>query len=251
MHFPSRTITLLLFLFLPAFAFAQNGKKKKEQYSACIHSADSAFALKDYAHAKEKYQLAAGLNPKEEYPKTKMAECDQKIPAQNAEYRRLVHQADSCFDLQNWESAKTFYLQAMSVKPSEAYAREQSKTCNYNIVARNAMAQNYARAVKTGDSCFAIKSWACAKAQYEAALAIKPGEQYPKTQLAACDKNMSTAVSAEQYAMLIDDADRRFDAEDYRGAKVKYEDALLLKPNDAYVLKRIALCEEKINAQPK
>jgi hypothetical protein len=246
---PARFLLGILLLLLPSLAFSQSGKKKKELYQQYIKTADSAFALKDYARAKEQYLLASGMKPKEEYPKSRVTECEQKAAVQNAEYRRLVKLADSCFDKKSWEPAKTYYLQAVTVKPTESYAREQAKTCNYNIVARNAMAQNYTKCIRTADSCFASRSWACAKAQYEAALAIKPGEKYPTERLAACNKNMSTAVSAEQYAMLIDEADRKFDAEDYRGAKVKYQDALAVRPNDPYPAKRIALCEEKL--QPK
>ena len=239
-------LSLLLLLFLPFLLPAQSAKKKKALYQSHLQAADSAFDGKDYVRAKSEYQQAAEMKPKETYPQERITECDKRAAVQNVEYKKLVHRGDSCFEQKNWDAAKTFYLQASSVKPAESYARDQAKTCNYNMVARNAMAQNYARAVKTADSCFAIKSWSCAKAQYETALSIRPNEAYPKAQLAICDQKMSNAVNAEQYAMMIEDADRRFDAGDYRGAKVKYQDALAAKPDDAYATKRIALCDEKL-----
>lgn len=237
---------LILLLLTAPVLNAQSKKEKKQLYRNYIAAADSAFAKKDYQTARLNYEKASALNSKEEHPKNRITECDRLIPVQNAEYKKLVRRADSCFEIKAWDCAKDFYLKAVSVKPTEPYARDQAKTCNYNIVAKNAMEQNYKNAVRLGDSCFAIKSWACARTNYQSALNIRPEEKYPADRLKLCDEKMKKEVVSERYAIVIADADSRFDAGNYSYAKTLYEEALSIKPDSLYAAERIKLCNEKL-----
>lgn len=241
-----RFLLPLLFLLFSVSLSAQGKKQKKQLYQSYVQQADSAFGQKDYAKAKEQYTLALSMKTDDEYSKGKISECEQRATVQTAEYRRLVKQADSCFDKKNWDAAKVLYLQAVAVKPSEPYARDQSKTCNYNILARNAIAQKYTQAIRLGDSCFAIKSWSCAKTNYQSALNIRPAETYPVAQIKICDSKISSAAKQEQYAISIADADAKFDAGNFSYAKSLYEQALSVKPDSQYAQERIKLCEEKM-----
>jgi tetratricopeptide (TPR) repeat protein len=225
-------------------------KKDKELYAEYIASADSAFNIKNYSFAKEKYKQAVALKPKEQYPAGRITECDKLIVSQQAEYKALIRKADSCFEKREFATAKTFYLQANTVKPTEQYASDQAKNCNYQIVAKKAMETRYTDAIRRGDSCFAAKSWACAKANYQAACTTKPEEQYPKDQIGACDRQIATAVSKERYDILLGDADRQYDAGNFARAKELYAEALTFNPGAKYAIDRIKLCEEKI-AAPK
>lgn len=236
----------LLFILFSVSVPAQSGKQKKILYESYLQQADSAFVQKDYAKAKEQYKLALGLKPKEEFLKSKISECDQRAAVQSVEYRKLVKQADSCFEKKKWEAAKNLYLQATAVKPTEPYARDQAKTCNYNILAANAIAQKYSESIRLGDSCFANKSWSCAKANYQAALNTRPGEKYPAERIKTCDTKINTVVNNEQYAIYISDADAKFDGGNFSYAKMLYELALGAKPDSQYAQERIKLCEAKM-----
>ncbi len=232
---------------IPVLSFSQN-KKQKQEYTKYIATADSAFEAKNYSLAKDKYQLATAIKPNEKHPTSRLLECDKLALVQNQEYKKLVHSGDSCFEKKNWITAKTFYLRANSVKPSESYASDQAKNCNYQIVAKNAMEARYSECIRTGDSCYAARSWSCAKANYEAAQRTKPEESYPKTKIAECDKKIVVAVDKERYAITISDADVQFDAGNYFVAKRMYTEALSFNPAATYPVTRIALCDEKLNA---
>lgn len=242
-----RFLPLLFLLVLPFTLSAQN-KKDKQRYAEYIVSADSAFDAKNYSFAKEKYKLASAIKPKEQYPLTRISECEKLFATQLAEYKKWIRQADSCFERQDYITAKTFYLRANSVKPSEQYATDQAKNCNYQIVAKKAMEERYAEAVRMGDSCFNSKSWACAKANYEAASRTKPEQQYPKDRIAECEKKITPAVNKERYDIVIADADKQYDAGNYARAKELYQEALVFNPGAKYALDRVKLCDEKINA---
>lgn len=244
-----RYFVLLAFMLLPFIGEAQS-KKQKKQYASYIVSADSAFAVKNYIVAKEKYKLASAIKPKEQHPLSRITECDKLYIIQTAEYKKILHRADSCFEKQNWAAAKTLYLQANAVKPSESYASDQAKNCNYQIVAKNAMEERYNESIRTGDSCFTAKSWACAKANYEAASRTKPEQQYPKERIALCTQKMVVAVDKERYDIAIADADMQFDAGNYFAAKRLYTEALTFNPAATYPVQRIAVCDAKLS-EPK
>ena len=57
----------------------ENEKNIAMKYQILIASADSLFAAKEYAFAKASYFDATALNPKEQYPKDKVFECESLI----------------------------------------------------------------------------------------------------------------------------------------------------------------------------
>jgi tetratricopeptide (TPR) repeat protein len=240
-----RLLPLLLILLLPGLMSGQN-KKQKKLYAAYVVSGDSAFDAKNYTFAKDKYKLAAGIKPNESYPTKRIEMCDKLVITQGVEYKKYVLLGDSCAEKQDWQNAKMYYLKASAAKPHEQYASAQAKNCNYRIVSEVALDDLYEEQLQRGDSCFNAKSWACAKANYEAASRTKPEEQYPKDRAIECGKKMTPAVTDERYQLMITDADAQYAGGNYLRAKQLYEEALTIKPGAKYALERIALCEQKI-----
>lgn len=242
-----RSLSLLLLLTLPFFAIGQN-KKQKKLYAAYIASADSAFTAKNYSFAKQKYKLASEIKPNESYSTSRMELCDKMAITQGVEYKKYILLADSCFLKEDWANAKMYYLKASAAKPQEQYASDQAKNCNYHIVSGVALNDLYEEQLLRGDSCFNAKSWACAKANYEAASRTKPEEQYPKDRVVECNKKITPAVNDERYQLTIADADAQYAGGNYLRAKQLYQEALTFKPGAKYALDRIVLCDQNINA---
>lgn len=245
-----RTLILLLLVFCASAVNAQSKKQKKE-YALLIVSADSAFKLKNYPFARDKYVKAAAIKSKEQYPNDRIAECEKLIVTQNAEYRKIILIADSCYEKKNWGEAKKYYMQALSIKPFDQYASDQSKNCNFAIVAAAALESRYHETLSKADSCYRIKSWSCAKANYEAASKMKPDQDYPVRKIKECESKMTVVVDQERYAISISEADRQFDAGNFVAAKRNYEEALNFNPGATYAKQRIELCNQKITEQPK
>lgn len=243
-----RKLIILILLIVSVPAIAQS-KKQRKQYDQLITSADSAFNLKNYTFAKDKYKKASSVLTKEQYPKERLSECDKRINTQTAEYKKIIHLADSCFDKENWSAAKNYYLQAVNVKPHDQYANDQSKNCNFKIVAAAALEARYQETLKRADSCYKIKSWSCAKANYDAALKMKPEETYPAKKSEECANMMVPGTTQVRYNLLIEQADQQFDSGSYVAAKNKYEEALAIKPDSNYAKERIELCNKKIAEQ--
>jgi len=106
----------------------------------------------------------------------------------------------------------------------------------------------YDSLIKIADKAFKTKTYDAAREGYNAALAVKPNEQYPKDQLAAIDKALADAASAAdaakkaamekakqaKYDSLVKIGDNMFKAKTYDKAKNAYNGALAVKPNEQY-----------------
>ncbi len=230
-----------------------------QKYKDLIAQADQKFNSKDYAGAKSTYQQALGIKPAEQYPKDQIAKCDKAVAdaanaaANEQKYKDLITQADQKFAAKDWAGAKGVYTQALAIKSAEQYPKDQIAKCDKAIADEaNAAAneQKYKDLIAQADQKFAAKDWAGAKGVYTQALAIKSAEQYPKDQIAKCDKaiadDANAAANEKKYQDLIKDADQKFAAKDWAGSKGVYTQALALKSAEQYPKDQIAKCDKAI-----
>jgi hypothetical protein len=218
---------------------------KEKAYTDAIAAADAKFTAKDYAGAKTKYSEASGLKPAEQYPKDKIKACDDALAAAGLEkqYADLIKSADAKFNLKAYADAKTIYQQASALKTAEQYPKDKIKACDDALGAAAIDAQ-YKDLVKQADAKFTAKDYAGAKAVYQQASDVKPTEQYPKDKMKACDDALGNAAVDAQYKDLIKQADEKFTAKDYAGAKTVYTQAGALKTAEVYPPQRIKACDD-------
>lgn len=190
-------------------------KELNDKFNAAIAKGDKALAAKDYAGAKSGYTEASGLKPAEEYPKTKLAEIEKML-------------AD---------------LAAKDAAEKDKLAKEKELNDKYNA------------AVAKADKALAAKTYDAAKSGYNEALGLKPSEQYPKDKLAAIDKILADLASKDaaekekqakekelndKYNAAVAKADQALAAKTYDAAKAGYNEALGLKPAEAYPKTKLA-----------
>ncbi len=260
------------------------------KYLAAIKKGDDAFATKTYVNARGAYSEALGIKPNEQYPKDKIAaidkllgdeaaakakaEGDAKAKAElEAKYLTAIKKGDDAFAAKTWATARTGYNEALGIKPTEAYPKNQlaaiekavaDEKANMDAAAKaKAEAElnaKYAAAIKKGDDAFAAKTWSTARTGYNEALGIKPAEAYPKNQLAAIEKaiadekaNLDAAGKAKaeaelnaKYAAAIKKGDDGFAAKTWQGAKSAYNEALGYKPTEKYPKDQIALIDKAL-----
>ena len=99
-------------------------------------------------------------------------------------------------------------------------------------------------AVTTADKLLSSKSYAEAKTQYTAALAIKPGEAYPGTKIAEIIRILEEIARQkaldDQYSGMLAAGEKLFTAKSWVEAKAQYQKALTLKPAEILPKQRIA-----------
>jgi len=227
-------------------------KSLEEQYTGTIANADKLLAAKTYDQARSEYQKASALKPSEAYPKTKIQEIDKalaevaRLKKLDGDYLAAIKKGDSLLTLNQYAQAKAPFTLASALKPDEAYPKEKLAAINTalaDLAKQQALDKQYLAAVAAADKLLAAKSWSEAKAQYTAALAIKPGEAYPGTKIAEIDKVLEEIAKQKaldsEYAGLIASGEKLFASKSWEQAKPEYQKALALKPAEILPKKRI------------
>ncbi len=245
-----------------------------KQYAAVINTADRLLAELQYEEARNKYQDALGIKPREAYPQDKIIEIDRKMAAiaqQDADYQSAIARADKFFKAANYSEAKSDYSNAGKLKPKAAYPPEMIAKIDSILSAQDRLAREaaaaeaarlatvraeknkkYAALIVRADALFSQKDYQNSRAAYQEALEIKADESYPQERSIEIDRILKDiadkqAVQEEldrKYATLIMQADRYFSTKDYSRAKESYQQADMLKPAKAYPKEKVAEIDE-------
>ncbi|MEI6884945.1 MAG: hypothetical protein WCO02_10695 [Bacteroidota bacterium] len=229
-------------------------KALDSEYAALIASGEKLFKAKTWEPAKAEYQKALALKPSEVLPQKRIASIDSIGGAEIARLKKLdddytaaVKKGDSLLGKTEYAMAKTSFTEALAFKPAESYPKEKLTIINAalaDLSKQQAIDKQYLAAVTSGDKLLAAKSFPEAKAQYNAALTIKPGEAYPKTKIADIDKTLEDIAKQKaldaDYTALIASGEKLYKAKTWEQAKSEYQKALAIKPAENLPQKRIA-----------
>lgn len=242
------------------------GKSKNEQYQKLITDADGLMAAKDYSTAKTKYQSASEIKTEEKYPKDKIKEIDLLLAelakkegenkAKEEQYQKTIKEADALLAAKDYTNSKSKYQSSLTIKPSEKYPKDKIAEIDgilADLAKKDAESKNknqqYADLIVTADAAFKAKNYEPAKTSYNAALAIKAEEKYPKDKIKEIDQILSdlakkkaeeeaTTVAEKQknekYQAFIDLADKGMQNINYDIAKTNYNQALTIKSTEKY-----------------
>lgn len=236
----------------------------EKQYKDLISKADNSFTQKDYTSARSSYSNASSLKSAEQYPKTKIAEIDKLMAEGNkqkeldAKYQVAIAKADASFASKDYTGARGGYTEASAVKPAEAYPKTKIAEIDKLLVdlskqkSAGEKEQQYKDAIAKADKLFGTKDYSNSKSAYIEALAVKPAEQYPKTRIAEIDKLLAESGKQNElntrYQTAIEKGDNGFNGKDYATAKAGYNEALAVKPSEAYPKSRLAEIEKLLSA---
>ncbi len=219
-------------------------------YAETIAQADKLFEEENWTEAKSSYQNALTIKPEESYPQAQIAAIDLKIKELadvDAAYAETIAQADKLFEEENWTEAKTFYQNALTIKPEESYPQTQIAAIELKIKELANGDAAYAESIAQADKLFKEENWTEAKTSYQNALTIKAEESYPQTQITAIDLKIKELANADAaYAETIAQADKLFEEENWTEAKSSYQNALTIKPEESYPQTQIAAIDLKI-----
>ncbi|NOY95748.1 MAG: hypothetical protein GXO81_05115 [Chlorobi bacterium] len=257
-----------------------------EQYNKIIAEADTDFKNKQYQDARKKYSNALIIIPKDVYAVSRIAEIDNIIESMAAaererkriqqDYMLAISQADEAFDLGQYTKANNFYTLALTLKPSEAYPAERIEEIK-QILERQKTDEKYRNTLIAAYSLYQMKNYTDSRKEYVKALAIKPNEVYPKSQISKIDKilleqervrliaqqqaTQSIAKQQEEvpvaqvetisrkqyvnsemqqaYDEYIKSADMAFDMKEYNVARFYYREALGIIPDEPHPTGRL------------
>jgi tetratricopeptide (TPR) repeat protein len=238
--------------------------KQDAEYKRIIKLADGYFTESKLTEALAEYQNALKIKPEEEYPKNQVKEIQSQLAAREQNYNSAIAKADKAFDASDWVNAKTGYTEALSVKPTETYPANRLKEVNQKIADANlAAASNsasnkaYNEAMESAEKAFKDNQFSTAKMQFQVALSIKPDEKLPAQRIKEIDvlidqRNKERLASAqreidEKYRQALSVADNSYRDKTYTIAKLQYQQASLIKPEESYPKTQMALMDKLMN----
>ncbi len=104
----------------------------KLKYKELLTSAEEAYARKDYGVSRTLYNQAIQLNPSDDQSAIKLIEIDNIIATsnlarQNENFNNLIKQADQAYNEKQYSVARSYYNQALNMKPNDDYSKNQLK----------------------------------------------------------------------------------------------------------------------------
>ena len=238
--------------------------KQDAEYKRIIKLADGYFTDYKLTEALAEYQNALKIKTEEEYPKNQIREIQSQLAAREQSYNSAIAKADKAFDTSDWVNAKTGYTEALSVKPNETYPANRLKEVNQRIADANlAAASNsatnkaYNEAIESAEKAFKDDQLTSAKMQFQVAQSIKPDEKLPAQRIKEIDvlidqRNKERLANAqreidEKYRQAISVADNSYRDKTYNIAKLQYQQASLIKPDESYPKTQMALMVKLMN----
>jgi tetratricopeptide (TPR) repeat protein len=198
---------------------------------------------------------------KSESPETETAKVETPIVKNTSidsaeindiKYAGLVTKANSAFSSNNFNDALKYYTAALALKPDDIYLNSQveiiQKKMNEARIAedmrrKDSSFQSY---INAGDKLLNDKSNNAAKIAYQEALKLKPDNAIALQRLQSVDQNIvADSLKAQQqkkedlYVKYLSLGDTAMIKKSYEPAKVAYEQALQIKPDDAAAKERL------------
>ena len=104
-------------------------EKKQIEYLNSINLADKHFDNEDYTAARFFYRKALDYNKEATYPQEQLEKIesffDPDYIAKMVAYNKAIYKADRAFDYRELKLAKSFYEEALLIKPKDKHATEQ------------------------------------------------------------------------------------------------------------------------------
>lgn len=233
------------------------------QYEHLIAEADKLFADDNPREAKAQYLEALSIFEDRTYPREQINKIDELLAEREAElemqsrYEQFILLADQLFEQQQWELAKTNYLEASAIFPDEIHPSEQINQIDEKLAELDMLAEleeSYNEQLAIADQQFDSNLLEDAKQSYSEALKIKPDEIYPTERIERIDQMIAELNAAEEKASriaeLLNQAENFMTDTRYDEAETKLNEVLLLEPGqqDALaVLAEIVSIREEIN----
>ena len=245
----------------------------QKAYEDAVAEGDREFRREGWDAAIAAYNTAKQAKADETYPDEQLAKIDsivstrERLAREEAEaeaarlaaiqaekdknYNDAITRADELFSAENYEESRNEYRAALDIKPDESYPHQRideiDKVVRELAAAKAALKEldrKYANLIMQADRFFSANSYTTSKENYTEALALKPEETYPKDKIAEIDRILEQQAIDEKYRSVIVVADGHFRTQSYDDARLQYEIALGVKPDEKYPKEQI----QKIDA---
>ena len=235
--------------------------ESKRKYDAIIVEADRLYKQGHYELAINKYKEAQVLGAISDYPKNRIDEITmvmadaQKAKEIDKNYNKQILLGTRLKQQENYVEARKAFVAASGLKPAESVPSQQIDEIDSMLLAMEQKAvidAKYKMKMKTADSLFDLKDFESAKIAYQDAVKLKPKETEPKKQITKIETitfNLEREANQRKaYDAAITEADNFYDNKRYEEAKINYQKALSVKPDEKYPTEQIRVINQTLKA---
>ena len=236
------------------FAYNDILKEKKQlaKMEQLLKEGDDLVNLLKFENAREKYEAAKQVLPKNKKPKEKLEELNQRIEnlkneKADKQYSELMKRAEIKVSSESYDDAKTLFAEAQKIKPKEKDPSKRIKDID-NLLKEIAQTKaEYDQTIIVANGLLAAKEYEQAKISYEKASSLLPLENLPKEKIEEI-KGILKQIQKdnEAYNKLISQADDFFGKEEFDKAISDYEKALKIKPIEAKPKEQIKKANQRL-----
>jgi len=213
-----------------------------------VEEAERYLLIKDYATALEHYEKALSIFPDNKDVASKIKKIRPEAESQK-KYNEIVQAADEMYINKDLINARLKYGDAIKIRPEDSYPKDMISRIEEQLaLQRKDVDKSYKNAIASADSLFNLKEYNPAKGAYSMALAFKPNEAYPASQIKEIENliNEQRKAFEADYSNKIAKADELYAAAQYQQAKELYEMALTIKPDDEYPKQKLADIDQQL-----
>ncbi|WP_346860518.1 hypothetical protein [uncultured Draconibacterium sp.] len=250
----------------------------QKAYEEAVAEGDLEFRKEGWDAAIAAYNTAKQAKSDEIYPDEQLAKIDSirterarlaqeaaaaeaaRLAAIQAEkdknYADAIARADNFFEAKEYDNSRNEYRAALDVKPEEAYPQQRIDEIDGILrelaaaqAAQDALDKSYANLIQQADRMFNSQNYNPAKVNYQKALELKAEENYPKERIVEIDQILQQQADNERYRNIIVAADGYFRTQKYDDARLQYELALGVKPEEEYPRSQIMKIDEIRNQE--
>lgn len=235
-------------------------KERNKLYDLAMIAAKEYEQNKQYEQAIIKYGEAMQINPSQKSVIQKLINAAQEklqlMAKQDLEYQRIIKLANDNYTASKLDVALDQYQNALKIKPNEEYPKNQITEIQAILTSKE---QNYLSAIQKADQAFDISDWQNAKSGYTEALAIKPNEIYPVNRLKEVNQKIAEAnltaknkeAEDKAYNEAINKAEKAFNEDQLSSARIQFQVAQSLKPDEKLPAERIKAIDDLIDQRNK
>ena len=240
---------------------AKNGDKLRKDYEKLMLEGDDRMAGTKFEEAMTKYKGAMNLFPSDKPAKDKFDEAERKynefLASKNndAQYNQLIKEADALFKNKDWENAKDKYNDAVAMRNSENYPKNQIIEIDKKLLELE-NERKFKEIVARADQEFNSENFETCINSYQEALLLKSNDVYSKKQIDAAKLAMQAIANDKskqeeierRYKALLASADDLFAKKQYLESITKYKSASEIKPSEEYPIEQIDKANKALNA---
>lgn len=173
-------------------------------------------------------------------------------------YKSALADGAKSLKTSDYQGAKIAFENAIKLKPSEQFPKDQLKIINQQLAASGETEKKYQDQLAVAKGEADKRNYDAAIAAYQLASGIRPTEKFPKDKITELtklrDDSIKNASAAEKqkrdtYNNFVANGEKEMGFKSYEKAIKEYEQALALYPDEAYPKKQVAEAKRLLAAQ--